>query len=113
MEKHILRIRKNDRIVFDSIKNGEKTIETRAATDKFRNIKAGDVLVFVCQDEKLEKSVKKTKRFKSIEEMLEKIDFRKIMPFIDSVQEVKKVYYSFSGYREKIKQFGLVAFWLE
>jgi len=38
MKKHILRIRKIDKIVFDSIKNKKKIIETRAATDKFRKI---------------------------------------------------------------------------
>ena len=57
MKKHILKIREVDRIVLKAIKNNQKTIETRAATAKFRKIEKGDVLVFVCGDDKLEKEV--------------------------------------------------------
>jgi len=110
MKKHILRIRKIDKIAFDSIKNKKKIIETRAATDKFRKIEKDDILVFVCEDKRLEKQIKQVKLFESIDKMLEKIDFKKIMPFINSADEMKKVYYSFSGYKEKIDKFGLIAF---
>jgi len=112
MTKHVLRIRGVDKIVLDSIKDGTKTIETRAGTDKFRRIKTGDILVLICQGERLEKQVKKIKHFKGINEMLKSIDYKKIMPWVDSEEQAKQVWYSFSNYKEEIKQFGLVAFWL-
>ena len=61
MKKHILRIRKIDKTVFDSIKNKKKIIETRAATNKFRKIEKDDILVFVCEDKRLEKQIKQVK----------------------------------------------------
>lgn len=111
MTKYILRIRKVDKIVFDSIKNNKKLIETRAATGRYRKIKKGDILVFTCQGKKLEKQIKDIKYFKSIDQMLKQIDFKKIMPYIDSIDKVKEVYYTY--YKEKIKESGLVAFWVK
>ncbi len=113
MKKNTLRIRQVDKFVFDSIKDGQKTIETRAATNRYRKIKQGDILVFSCIGEKLEKEIEKVDYFKSIDEMLKTVDFKKIMPFVDSVEEMKQVYYSFPDYQEKIKKVGLVAFFLK
>jgi len=113
MKKHSLRIRQADNFVFDLIKNGEKTIETRAATDKYRKIKEGDILVFVCNDDKLEKEIEKVDYYKSIDEITKAIDFKKIMPFVDSIEEMKQVYYSFPDYREKIRKFGLIVFFFK
>jgi len=151
-----LLIREIDRRVFDALKKGEKTIETRAATKKYRKVKEKDVLNFVCGQESLQKTVGKVFLFKTIEEMVEKIDYnrfaktphfsagdegkarfqaspeddskaveslpektlgfqpreayKKIMPFVSSINEMKEVYFSFPNYEEKIKEFGLVAF---
>ncbi len=113
MKKHIFNIREVDKIVFDSIKNGEKSIETRASTPKYQRIETGDTLIFVCKNEKLEKKVTKVNFYKTIDEMIKDINFKKIMPFINSVNEMKKTYYSFPNYKEKIKKFGLVSFELK
>lgn len=112
MARYNLLIREVDKKVFEAIKKGDKTIETRAATEKHRKVKQGDVLVFKMQGEKLEKEVKKVEYFKSIDEMAEVLDFKKVMPFVSSVNEMKEVYYSFPRYKEKIAQFGLAAFYL-
>jgi len=113
MKKHILKIRKVDKIVFDSIKENKKTIETRAATDKYRKIEKNDILVFVCDNETIEKEIKKVECYKNIDQMVKVIDFKKIMPFVNSIEEMKKVYFSFPGYKEKIEKFGLVVFKLK
>lgn len=110
MKKHILKIREVDRIVFDAINNREKTIETRAATARLRKIEKGDVLVFVCGDNRLEKQALEVEYFASIDKMTKTIDFKKVMPFVNSIEEMKKVYFSFPNYKQKISQFGLVAF---
>ncbi len=109
MKKHNLKIRRVDKIVFDSIRNEEKTIETRANTDKYQKIKKDDVLVFICGSEKIEKRVKSVRTFENIDELTKSIDFKKIMPFVDSIEEMKKVYYGFPKYKEKFDKFGIVA----
>jgi len=113
MTKYNLTIRQVDRVIFDSIKNSQKTIETRAATDKYRKIKAGDILVFACGDEKLEKQIARVDYYKNIDEMTKAINFKSVMPFVGSTDEMEKVYFGFSGYKEKINKFGLVAFKLK
>lgn len=110
MNTYTLRFREVDKKTFEQIKNREKTVETRAATEKYRNIKQGDTLLCVCGSKKLEKVVKKTTVFKSIPELLKHHDIKSIMPDISTVEEATKQYYSFPGYREKIEKFGIAAF---
>ena len=107
---HNLLIRKVDRGIFEAIKDGSKTVETRAATEKYRQIEIGDVLDFVCREEHLQKKVAGVKLFKTVEEMVKELGIKSIMPFVDSLEEMKEVYYSFPGYEGKIKKFGLIAF---
>ena len=108
-----LLIREVDWKVFEAIKNGTKTIETRAATEKYRGVKGGDILDFVCEKEHLQKEVKSVKLFKSVEEVAKELGIKPIMPLVDSLEEMKKIYYSFPEYEEKIKEFGLIAFLLK
>jgi len=109
MAKCLLRFRQVDKNIFDDIRSGKKTVETRAATAKFRNMKPGDSVIFVCGSEKFEREVKAAKIFRNIPELLLKYDFRKIAPRLSAPEELEKMYYSFPGYREKIAEFGLIA----
>lgn len=112
MAKYVLRFNssnKNSRDNFLNIKSGKKKVETRAATTKYRNIKKGDLVVLVCGKERFEKVVKKVKIFKTLASMVKVYPPNKIMPGISSVKELRKAYYSYPSYREKIKRFGLVA----
>lgn len=111
-KKWVLRFRANDKS-FEKIIDNRKTVETRAATDKYKKVKVGDRLVIVCGKNRLEKEVKKVEHFKSIEAMIKKIPFRKVMPSVSSVAEMKKVYEGYTGYKEKLKKFGLVAWTLK
>jgi len=113
MKKHLLRIRQKDKLVFDAIKSGEKSIETRAGSVRYGRIESGDMLVFICGKEKLEKKVRKVAHFASIDDLMEAIDFKEIMPFVDSLDQAKKLYYSFPNYKERLKEFGILAFKLE
>jgi ASC-1-like (ASCH) protein len=97
---------------FDEVKNGSKPIETRAATVKYQPIEVGDELVFVCDGEKFSKKIIRKEHFKSIDAMIKEIPFNDIMPSVKSVDEMKKAYSSYSGYDEKIKEFGIFAFHL-
>lgn len=113
MNKHIFIIREVDRRVFEAVKNGEKKIETRKASEKYLAVKPGDVAVFKCGEDTLEKEIVNVWHFKSIEEMLQVFDFRQIMPFVDTISEMREVYDSFPGYKEAIAKDGIAAFKLK
>lgn len=110
---HKLKIREVDRGIFEFIKNGRKKVETRAATEKYRKIKKGDSLVFICGKDKLEKRVKGAKIFKNITMIIKKYKIKEIAPHIKTKKGLEEMYYSFPDYRQKIKEFGLIAFELD
>jgi len=113
MKRHILKIREIDKVFFDVIKDGRKTIETRAATPQYRKIERGDILIFRCGEQEIEKRVKETYLFKNIDELLNRFDLSNIMPHISSKNEAKKAWHSFPNYQEKISEHGLIAWILE
>ena len=84
-------------------------METRAATDRYRKIKAGDYLVFVCEKDQLRKKIAKADVFKDITAMLKKYRVEDINPEANSQKDLEKMYFGFSGYKEKIEKLGLVA----
>jgi len=110
---HTVSIREVDRKFFKAIKDGTKITETRAATEKYRAIKEGDILDFVCGKDHVQKKVVGVKLFRTVEEMAGELGIKQIMPFVNSLEEMKQVYYSFPNYKEKIEEFGLVVFELE
>ncbi len=112
MKKYILgfaQSNKNSVASYLNIKNGSKTVETRAVTTKYKNIQAGDILVFVCGKDKFERKIKKATKFRTISAMLKKYKTKDIMPELTTKQELEQAYYGYTGYKEKIKKFGLVA----
>ena len=109
MKTWTLRFRAIDRDDFNELKRGLKVVETRAGTERYRSIKAGDLLVFVCGKEKLKKKVKRARHFKTIAAMLRAIPLKKIIPSVSSPKEMSRIYYGYSGYKAKIKKFGIVA----
>lgn len=112
-KKIVLKFRVINRNIFEAIKNGRKKIETRVATKKYRNIKAGDTIILVCGNKRIKKKVKKIELFKSITAILKKYKPAAINPKIHTADEAKTMWYSFPGYKEKIKKCGLVVMLLE
>lgn len=45
--------------------------------------------------------------------MVKEIDFKIIMPSVDSVEEMKKIYATYPDYEKKIKEHGLLGFELK
>lgn len=113
MKTYTLRFRKVDEDSFEELRRGIKSVETRAASERYKSIKKGDELVFVCGHKKFSKLVSKRSHFKSIDAMLRKITFKKIMPDLESKDEAKERYYSYLKYKDKIKKFGILAFKLK
>jgi ASC-1-like (ASCH) protein len=112
VKKHILKFRALDRDKFEAVKSGAKAIETRAGTVAYKKIQAGDVLVIKCGGEVVEKTVRQVSHFKSVQDVVNSPDFGKILPWASNLEEAEKTYYSFPGYKEKIAQHGILAFYL-
>lgn len=110
MKTYTLKFRAVDKINFENVRNGVKAIETRAATTKYQPIAVGDTLVFSCDGEKFSKTITKKYHWPSVDAMVEEIDFKKVMPTVNSVEEMKKRYASYPDYDEKIREFGLLGF---
>lgn len=113
MKNWTLRFRAVDKKNFDEVKSGSKSIETRAGTVRYRPIAAGDTLTFVCGKERCVKKITKKSHWPSVHAMIKEIGFKKVMPSITSVAEMKKTYASYPGYEKKIKKHGLFGFVLK
>jgi ASC-1-like (ASCH) protein len=105
-----VRFRAGDKTQFKELQTGRKSVETRAATARYQNVKKGDMLVVICGKDKVSKTIKRVRYFKTIDGMLRAVPFKKIMPWLTSRKDVKKAYAGYTGYDDKIKEFGLVAF---
>ncbi len=108
MRKIVLRFRADDKD-FKKIRDKLKTVETRAATKLYRNIAKDDILVIVCGKERITRKVKRARHFRSITSMTKAIPFRRIMPSVPSIAAMRRAYYRYPGYKEKLKRFGVVA----
>ncbi len=105
-----VRFRATNKDIFDAIRTGKKKVETRAGTKKYIRLVQGDVLVCVCGKEKLEKKITKVTHSKTLAGLLKKYRPSAITPWAKTSKELEAIYYSFPGYKEKIKKFGIVAF---
>lgn len=112
-KKYSLGIRKEDKNIFRALQRGYKTIETRAAKGRFKRIKKGDILIFNCDNETIERKVDQVHFFDSIEKMLEHLPLEDIMPTASNLKEAREIYYSFPDYEKKIKKYGLAAYKLK
>ena len=108
--RRLIRFRAIDRHIFEDIKKRKKTVETRAASERYQKIKVGDVLIFRCGSDSFEKKVRKVTHFKSAEALFKKHSFKDVRPDLTTKAEAIKAYGSFPGYIEKIRKFGIVAF---
>lgn len=110
MKNWTLRFRAVDKKNFEEVRSGIKSIETRAGTIKYQPIKVGDTLVFVCGQGQCFKEITRKFHWPSIDAMVKEINFKKIMPSVESVDEMKKIYASYPDYMKKIKEYGLLGF---
>jgi len=114
-----LRIRAKNRIIFNQIKSGKKKVETRALghtkTGKnFGSVQKGDTLLFMCGKARLRKKIIKVSKFLSVEKFFKEVNQKLVWPHmpVRTLENIKKQYYVYPGYRERIRKYGLVAFWI-
>jgi ribosomal protein S18 acetylase RimI-like enzyme len=112
VKTHTLKLRAADRDLFEAIKRGSKTIETRAATSTYQRVKVGDVLRFRCGSAYIEKRVARIKHFGSVSALFKSPDFKRVFPGVDTLEETERLYYTYPEYRQKIDDHGLLAFYL-
>ncbi len=66
--------------MFEDLRTGRKSVETRAATVKYANLAEGDTLVFVCGDERFSKTIATVRRWPTIDAMTKEIPREAVMP---------------------------------
>ncbi len=113
MKNYTLKFRAVDRINFERIKNGRKAIETRAGSDRYLQVAAGDKLTITCGKQRITKTVKRAHHFKTIGALLKTLPLKKIMPDVQSEAEARKRWNSYPGYKDKIKERGIIAWELK
>lgn len=113
MKTWVLRFRAVDDVNFELLRSGEKAIETRAATPKYQKIEVGDKLEFVCGEKRMVKTITKKYWWPNIDAMVAEIPFKKIMPRVASLDEMRRRYASYPSHEEKIEKFGLLGFALK
>jgi ASC-1-like (ASCH) protein len=110
MKTHILKLRSTDKEIFEAIKSDRKKVETRAATVRNVKIQEGDEILFVCGKQSLKKKVRRAKKFKTIKAMLKDYRVKDIAPDLKTENELRDMYFAWPSYRDKIKEFGIIAF---
>lgn len=104
---------KENKDIFEMVRDGRKKVETRASTVKYKNMKVGDEMVFSCDGASFQKKISKVSHFMSIDDLLQVYVPSDINPKLHTREEIVEMYHSFPGYKQKIKESGLVAIELE
>ncbi len=107
--RHTVRFRAVNRGIFEAIRSGRKNVETRAATERYRGIVGGDTVVLVCGRDRCIKQVERVEYFRTFAAMLRRYAIHEINPNVTSAKELREMYSSFPGYREKVKKHGFIA----
>lgn len=107
--KRVLRFRAVNRDIFNAIRNGKKKVETRAASIRYLNIKAGDKVTLVCGKTHFEKEVRRVRKFPSVRALTRVYRPASINLKCRTTKELETMYFTFPGYREKLKRHGIVA----
>ncbi len=110
MKTYHLKFRSVDKKNFDQLKSGEKSIETRAGTMRYKDTKVGDKLEISCGDEKITKIIQAIQHYDSVESIFQSADWSRVMPGVATLDDAKAAYFDYPGYKEKIDEHGIFAF---
>lgn len=108
MKTWVLRIRKEDKNIFEQIRLGEKSVETRAINPK-KNFQAKDKVIFICSGDKIEKTILSVRKYNDFEKYLNSEDLEKVFGKGITKEKAKKIHLSFPGYKERLEKYGIVA----
>ncbi len=100
---------------YSLLASGIKEVEGRKGLSKYRNLKAGDWVLFVCTDEEEKKFpaiVRKIEVYKNLDDYLRGVTLEKALPRVDNIEEAHRIYYQWSSLKE-IETHGFVGIWIE
>ena len=112
-----MKILKTSEPYYSQIESGKKIYDGRAndSAEKYWNMGLNESLIFQLVDEKgqalnksLSAEIKSLRKYHSVEDACDSIDFKKLIPDANSVDDVVKAYSSFPGYPDRIKKYGFI-----
>ena len=100
------------------IKEGIKKVEGRKYSKNYHNYKKDDILIFICDNEKLKTKIKDIRLYETLEDYLTKEGFKNVLPCIDSYEKALNIYnrWSKEDDREKLRKeygYGFMAIEIE
>lgn len=99
------------KIWFDFIKNNKKTIECRIYDEKRKQIKVGDTITFINDDEKITKKVVRLEIFSPpqiFENVINSENYKLLIPNAQNIDDAIKVYNDIPSYSDKAQKFGII-----
>lgn len=87
---------------FKLIEKGVKTIEIRVGYSSMKKIKPGQLLKFICQDDKCLTKVNRVTEYTSFKELLDSEDINKINPHVSYEEQLKELSNIFPSNREAL-----------
>ena len=77
---------------FEFVRSGIKTVEGRMKTERFINLKVGDIIEFYNDNENINVYVKKITEYKNFRKMLLFETLPKVLPGVNSINNGVKIY---------------------
>jgi ASC-1-like (ASCH) protein len=97
-----------NKIWFDFIKSGLKTVEGRLNKGKFSNMKVGDIIKFVSGNDSVQVKIINITHYKSFESYLIMEGLKRTLPGIKNIKDGLNVYYSYFT-KEQEDEFNILA----
>jgi len=100
----------------EQIQSGQKTVEGRVATPRFKSIHPGDHIQFFSSEDKnysLLCKVLSIGRYESFRQMLEKEGLEKCLPGVQTLEKGEEIYHQFPNYKANAKRYGVRAIRIE
>jgi len=116
MKTWVIEFREQDKATFERIKSGSKTIEARAlggpksTKSYYDDIVVSDRINFLCEGRKILKEVSAVRKYQNLEDYLNKEDLENILGKGATKHSAKETLLGFPGYKERLTEFGIVAF---
>jgi ASC-1-like (ASCH) protein len=118
LETHLPKLRQLTlkKLFIEQIRKGAKTVEGRPFCGPPKNCQEGEHVRFYYYtkaSDDVRCLITKVQKFLGFEEMVKAVGFKACLPDAESEQQAVQAYHKIPRYREKAKQFGVVAIHLQ
>lgn len=99
------------KIYFDAIACGRKTVEGRVNTEKYKTLQPGMRIGFCAPEgnEVVYCFIEDLRVYQTFKDMLCQEGVENMLPGVDSLQKAIAIYEGFPGYADAVKEFGALA----